>query len=765
MHLPHHQPARSPRATQTLLILVLLALAPASQVMARGACCFDDGTCAEYYHQGECEHSGGTWQGDGTTCTEDLCPERSGACCQDDGVCTIDRPTNCRNMGGTYQGDDTTCHPDPCDDPPAPGACCLGPHCEVMSDTECAAQGGVYHGDNTTCYDVECDPHGACCLPDGTCHHDQQRYCQDAGGTWHGRDTDCRDVDCPQPDGRCCFEDGSCQVMEDIPCAEAGGDWEMFADCDGDPCALPSGACCFRDGTCELLTSYECEQAEGVTWMGPDSTCDECGWAACCFPDGTCQMASGAQCWALGGEFNRDDDCESVQCVISDEMLTCSTEATIDFSGYVVDREILIPETTPATKVRFTLKGGDGGYAEVYDLNDPVYYCFTDGAKGARVTADFEIGTGPGQLEPGGTLRFIVGGAGEDARSWWWTFGDWGGYFQIGGTAGGGGAGSAVLYLPPGGLPTGPCEDWTILAVAGGGGGAHQGVFGVCVNGDSGGAGKTDLSGNGGDGGGTGGGAGGTDGTGGYASPFGTAGGGYLLPGQGNGGGRSGCPFGGHGDHEGVFAYGGWGFGGGGGSSFVAGIGLSAGGGGGGGGYSGGGAGGFGSGGGGGGSYVNEEYAVFYTLGVDSTNEAYGSIQYSCNCTAAPVGDDCADPADAGWAAWDPSDDYPGDNLGLGIFRHAQILVCTENATSEDGGSPDVWYSAVNDTDVPIFVLTEVVSSNFPVSVQFYSGCDGGESSSRIPPGEPFLIRISGQNADAWGKADINFVFRGGYEG
>ena len=128
-----------------------------------------------------------------------------------------------------------------------------------------------------------------------------------------------------------------------------------------------------------------------------------------------------------------------------------------DFTGSAQD--YLIPGANNREQVTITLKGADGGNA---DLD-----CGTgssrnrDGGRGGLVSATFDIGCGAGELEPGGTLRFIVG---EQGRSQSFTA-----FLCIGTATGGGGGGTAVLYR---GVTD--C-DWQILMVAGAGGGAQAG--------------------------------------------------------------------------------------------------------------------------------------------------------------------------------------------------------------------------------------------------------------------------------------------------
>lgn len=297
--------------------------------------------------------------------------------------------------------------------------------------------------------------------------------------------------------------------------------------------------------------------------------------------------------------------------------LTCDGETQlVEFSATFQD--LKIPDDPALEEITFSLKGGDGGFAQLGS-------CLAEGGEGARITTIFSIGTDSGQLKPGATIRFIVGGAGEKGTG--------GSVLGTGFTYGGGGGGSAILYQEDG------SSDWTILAAAGGGGGAYQGrIVGLCVDEDPGQGGRDTE--NGGDG--TNGlspGQGGVNGQGGGGSlEFAGGGGGAFSAGGGItcveiigtnevGEGQLGFPEGGEGGgSEGCFSFtyrnGGYGFGGGG-----SGIGA----GGGGGGYSGGGGGGSTGNGGGGGSIVNA-WAVAQNIEAGETTDDTqdGYINYTC---------------------------------------------------------------------------------------------------------------------------------------
>jgi len=117
---------------------------------------------------------------------------------------------------------------------------------------------------------------------------------------------------------------------------------------------------------------------------------------------------------------------------------------TVIYKGTYSD--ITIPDPSPSASLTLTAVGGDGGKIQ----RDYAYR----GGRGALVRAIFSIGTGQGQLEPGGTLRFLVGGQGESENDM--------SNADMAGAGGGGGTG--IAYRSPAGK-------WTLLLVAGGGGG------------------------------------------------------------------------------------------------------------------------------------------------------------------------------------------------------------------------------------------------------------------------------------------------------
>jgi len=60
-----------------------------------------------------CAAAEGTYQGDGTSCSPNPCPQY-GACCFAGGGCSSETFADCFNFGGLYQGNGTVCSPNPC---------------------------------------------------------------------------------------------------------------------------------------------------------------------------------------------------------------------------------------------------------------------------------------------------------------------------------------------------------------------------------------------------------------------------------------------------------------------------------------------------------------------------------------------------------------------------------------------------------------------------------------------------------------------------
>lgn len=113
------------------------------------ACCFGDGTC-QMQTSTQCAVLGGTYKGDGTTCTPNLCPQPTGACCYANYTCAVTTEAACT---GTWLGANALCSQ--CPQAPT-GACCTNYVCTVATEAACTAGGGTWKGAGTTCTDGIC---------------------------------------------------------------------------------------------------------------------------------------------------------------------------------------------------------------------------------------------------------------------------------------------------------------------------------------------------------------------------------------------------------------------------------------------------------------------------------------------------------------------------------------------------------------------------------------------------------------------------------
>ncbi len=212
----------------------------------------------------------------------------AGACCATNGTCTVSTAAACASAGGTYQGNGTVCSPNPCPQPT--GACCqANGSCTVLTAAACTTAGGTYQGNGTVCSPNPCpQPTGACCQTDGSCTVLTAAACTTAGGTYQGNGTVCSPNPCPQPTGACCQTDGSCTVLTAAACTTAGGTYQGNGTvCSPNPCPQPTGACC-QAGTCTTLTAADCT-AGGGTYQGNGTTCTPNPCApVVCRGDGNC---------------------------------------------------------------------------------------------------------------------------------------------------------------------------------------------------------------------------------------------------------------------------------------------------------------------------------------------------------------------------------------------------------------------------------------------------------------------------------------------
>ncbi|HEY5657110.1 MAG TPA: multicopper oxidase domain-containing protein, partial [Myxococcota bacterium] len=89
---------------------------------ATGACCAADGSCSVVLDPGGACTAPSEYQGAGTSCDPNLCPQPTGACCIADALGTCDELTavDCSAAGGTFKGEATSCAATECPVIPTP---------------------------------------------------------------------------------------------------------------------------------------------------------------------------------------------------------------------------------------------------------------------------------------------------------------------------------------------------------------------------------------------------------------------------------------------------------------------------------------------------------------------------------------------------------------------------------------------------------------------------------------------------------------------
>ena len=294
------------------------------ELLQNGACCFESGTCT-LIDQLTCGNAGGVFQGDGSSCQPNSCPQPPalGACCLPDLSCAEVEASECVTLGGDYKGDDSECASFNC----AAGACCFGlDACSLAIESQCDAAGGDFRGPGSDCDTEDCTlPVGACCIG-GVCIPEfDPSLCVSSGGEFQGVGSDCAADPCAvlPATGACCFSDGSCFEETEIDCEVNGGIYSGDnTPCVPNPCPQPpaTGACCAPDGSCSEQTEADCEGVGGV-YSGDGTPCtpNPCSQppatGACCSEDGSCAVLTQTSCAASGGIYQGDDTgCEAVVC-------------------------------------------------------------------------------------------------------------------------------------------------------------------------------------------------------------------------------------------------------------------------------------------------------------------------------------------------------------------------------------------------------------------------------------------------------------------
>lgn len=123
-----------------------------------GACCLPEGECI-IQTELACNQLFGTFQGIGTDCASNPCPDTTGACCLPNDDCIILSEPACNAQNGTFNGIGTDCTPNPC---VTLGACCFSCSgstqltCSIQEEPDCIANQGTFLGTGTTCAGGAC---------------------------------------------------------------------------------------------------------------------------------------------------------------------------------------------------------------------------------------------------------------------------------------------------------------------------------------------------------------------------------------------------------------------------------------------------------------------------------------------------------------------------------------------------------------------------------------------------------------------------------
>jgi hypothetical protein len=263
-------------------------------VAAEGACCATSGACS-IAAAGACT-AVGAYQGNGSVCGPNPCPQpSSGACCTN-GSCSLTNDSGCTSGGGVFQGSGTTCSGVSC--PSAGGACCgtiAGtPFCATGTAAECASIPGVYQGNGTTC--VPGSPFdacgtGACCSTAGACTAGlTAAQCTSQQGTYQGNGFACSPTLCPVATGACCLSSGACLVRTPSQCAGIPGSVFHAAATPCSPNVCPqSGVCCIGSTCAVGITQAGCTATApvGAFFVAAGTACNAGGanTAPCCYAD------------------------------------------------------------------------------------------------------------------------------------------------------------------------------------------------------------------------------------------------------------------------------------------------------------------------------------------------------------------------------------------------------------------------------------------------------------------------------------------------
>jgi hypothetical protein len=197
-----------------------------------GACCKGDGTCTENTTPEACGLLG--FMGYGSKCDLVSC---KGACCEVAGGCLDKTLDSCFADGGFFQGLGTDCANQAC---PELGACCTFSGLCLEVEKAVCSEGTFLSA--TSCMDEPCAPVGACCVPDNTCAVVSEDFCGSVlGGTYHGDSTTCPRPECQLITGVCCSADGGCSEMTGLECSSSES-----SDYLGDGTVCEAGICSYK---------------------------------------------------------------------------------------------------------------------------------------------------------------------------------------------------------------------------------------------------------------------------------------------------------------------------------------------------------------------------------------------------------------------------------------------------------------------------------------------------------------------------------------
>jgi len=163
-----------------------------------GACCVN-GICVSDQSEAAClsNGTGSSWGGVGTTCGTFNCPLATGSCCDTAGVCIVG--VSSANCTGAFTVNGT-CSPNLCDD----GACCnpANGSCFLAFNTaQCSAVFGSFLGIGTTCVPNPCAPVTGACCTGATCALTTDGLGCRVGGVFLGVGTACNPGVCNRATG------------------------------------------------------------------------------------------------------------------------------------------------------------------------------------------------------------------------------------------------------------------------------------------------------------------------------------------------------------------------------------------------------------------------------------------------------------------------------------------------------------------------------------------------------------------------------------